>query len=247
MTGRDHPGLTAGLCAALDEAGRAFASEIVRRHLRADMVERADWHRTQRHTLVIVSASLGAYLRPLADRLEIDDALAVELVADAAGTLPPVVYIDPAFGLNDDHPPAHPILGQELISAVYTALARSPQWKNVLLVITYDEHGGYYDHVPPPDVVTDGFVAQPAATGTGEPFYFDRLGVRVPAVLVSPWVPKGTVVNGRIFEHASIPATATDWLLGLYSDRSPREKNAETFLDLLMAPDPRLDCIEFRL
>ncbi|HZJ62603.1 MAG TPA: alkaline phosphatase family protein, partial [Kofleriaceae bacterium] len=68
----------------------------------------------------------------------------------AAGKLPPVVYIDPAFGFNDDHPPVHPILGQELVAAVYTALAKSPQWKNCMLVITYDEHGGFYDHVAPP-------------------------------------------------------------------------------------------------
>jgi hypothetical protein len=64
---------------------------------------------------------------------------------------------------------------------------------------------------------------------------------------VSPWIPKGTVVNGRVFEHASIPATATDWLLGLYNDRSPREKNSETFLDLLTSPAQRMDCLEFRL
>ncbi len=149
---------------------------------------------------------------------------------------------------SDQHPDHHVREGERFIALVYNALRKNPVlWQKTALLITYDEHGGIYDHVPPPNVVTDGFVAQPAATGTGEPFYFDRLGVRVPAVLISPWVPKGTVVNGRVFEHASIPATATDWLLGLYNDRSPREKNAETFLDLLTAPRQRLDCIEFSL
>jgi len=82
------------------------------------------------------------------------------------------------------------------------------------------------------------------------PFAFDRLGVRVPSILVSPWIAKGTVVpgpedpaNGRVFEHASIPATITQHFIGNYDNRTPREKAAQTFLDLLtdeMRPDS--DC-----
>jgi phospholipase C len=64
--------------------------------------------------------------------------------------------------------------------------------------------------------------------------------VRVPAVLVSPWVPRGTVVpSTRVFEHASIPATATEFFIGAYDDRTEREKQAETFLDLLSLSNPR--------
>jgi phospholipase C len=100
--------------------------------------------------------------------------------------------------------------------------------------------------VPPPLCLPDGFVAQPAATGTSKPFLFDRLGVRVPAVLVSPWIRRGTVVgNERVFEHASIPATVTNFFLGDYQDRSPREKAAQTFLDLLTLNDVRTDAPEF--
>jgi phospholipase C len=173
--------------------------------------------------------------------------------------LPSYSFIEPNYTDHDDasgamwiasdqHPDHHVREGERFIATVYNALRKNPVlWPKSALLVLYDEHGGTYDHVEPPSVVTDGFVAQPAATGTGDPFYFDRLGVRVPAVLISPWIPKGTVVNGRIFEHASIPATATDWLIGLYNDRSPREKNAETFLDLLTAPAARTDCIEFQL
>ena len=94
----------------------------------------------------------------------------------------------------------------------------------------------------------DGFVAQPDATDTGKPFLFDRLGVRVPAILVSPWIPPGTVVGThRVFEHASIPATATSFFLGQFDDRSPREKQAETFLDLLTLNTMRTDAPEFDL
>ncbi len=94
----------------------------------------------------------------------------------------------------------------------------------------------------------DGFVAQPDATQTGKPFLFDRLGVRVPAILVSPWVARGTLVGtDRVFEHASIPATATAFFLNSYDDRSPREKAASTFLDLLTLDQMRTDAPEFEL
>ncbi|MGN6109795.1 MAG: alkaline phosphatase family protein [Kofleriaceae bacterium] len=110
----------------------------------------------------------------------------------AAGKLPPVCYIDPSFYYNDDHPPIHPINGQELIAAVYKALAESPQWKNCLLVITYDENGGYYDHVAPPKVTGDAY----AADG------FDQLGFRVPTLVVGPYVKQGYVSSVQ-YEHCS--------------------------------------------
>jgi phospholipase C len=120
-------------------------------------------------------------------------------------------------------------------------------WNTTALLITYDEHGGIYDHVPPPACLPDGFTAPADKTGIGQPFNFDRLGVRVPAVLVSPWVAKGTVVDNRIFEHASIPATAVKWLLPGFpgNQRSPREAAAETFLDLLTEAAPRTDGPDF--
>jgi phospholipase C len=97
------------------------------------------------------------------------------------------------------------------------------------------------------------FYRPPDQTGVpGLTFEFDRLGVRVPAVLVSPWVPKATVVpgpgepNGRAFEHASIPRTVTEFFVGKYPDSTVREQGAATFLDLLsdtMRPDA--DCPVF--
>jgi phospholipase C len=109
----------------------------------------------------------------------------------AAGTLPPVVYIDPAYNDNDDHPPVHPINGQELISAVYKALAASPQWQNCMLVITYDENGGFYDHVSPPKTVDDL-----AAMG------FDQMGFRVPTLVAGPYVKEGHL-SSVVYDHCS--------------------------------------------
>jgi phospholipase C len=116
------------------------------------------------------------------------------------------------------------------------------------LLIVYDEHGGIYDHVPPPSCTPDQFTASANDTGTGMPFAFDRLGVRVPAILVSPWIPSGTVVN-TVFDHASIPATVTEYFIGDFSPRSPRETSANLFIDpsqnLLSLGEIRTDCPDF--
>ncbi len=113
----------------------------------------------------------------------------------AAGRLPNVVYIDPAFGSNDDHPPVHPIRAQELIAAIYTALANSPHWNNCLFVVTYDEHGGYADHVAPP-VGVDTTETDFGITG------FDQRGFRVPTLVMGPYAKQGYVSNVE-YDHTS--------------------------------------------
>jgi phospholipase C len=152
---------------------------------------------------------------------------------------------------SDQHPDHDVREGERFIASIYNAIRTNPNlWTKTALLITYDEHGGTYDHVSPPACVADEpHVAQASDTGTGQPFHFDRLGVRVPAILVSPWVEKGAVVSGRNFDHASIPATVMGWLLPQHGskNRSVRELNAETFLDLLSLGAPRADCIEFRI
>src|SRR5580765_729855 len=176
------------------------------------------------------------------------------------GELPDYSFIEPNYSdhegedggaviASDQHPDHHVREGERFIAAVYNAIRQNAAlWESTALLVVYDEHGGIYDHVPPPACLPDLFVASPEATGTGKAFLFDRLGVRVPAILVSPWVEKGTVVGtGRVFEHASIPATATSFFLGQYDDRSPREKAAETFLDLLTLNTMRTDAPEFDL
>lgn len=186
------------------------------------------------------------------------------------GTLPSYSFIEPNYSdhdgeggellASDQHPDHNVQEGEIFIAAVYNAIRQNPElWESTALLIVYDEHGGIYDHVLPPPCMPDGFVAQPKDTGTGVPFTFDRLGVRVPAVLVSPWVPRGTVVspmkadgtidNERIFEHAGIPGTVTNFFLPGFDNkqRSPREAGAETFLDLLSLSAMRDDDVSFDL
>jgi phospholipase C len=183
-----------------------------------------------------------------------------------AGTLPDYSYVEPNYSdhdsgageelASDQHPDHNVQAGEVFIASVYNAIRENPDlWKNTVLLVTYDEHGGTYDHVPPPACLPDGFVASAADTGTGAAFAFDRLGVRVPAILISPWIPKATVVpgpedpaNGRNFEHASIPGTVTEFFLPGYENRSPREKAAQNFLDLLsddMRPDEDCPLFDF--
>lgn len=95
-----------------------------------------------------------------------------------------------AAAANDDHPSHDVYEGQMFVKEVYEALRSSPQWNETLLVITYDEHGGFYDHVPTP---VKGVPSPDGILGP-EPFLFgfDRLGVRVPTIMVSPWIEKST-------------------------------------------------------
>lgn len=110
----------------------------------------------------------------------------------AAGTLPPFVHLDPIFGVNDDHPPSHPLSGQILLAAIYAALAQSPQWHESLLVVTYDEHGGFFDHVSPPTTKDDFENMQ-------------QMGFRVPALVIGPYVKPQ--VSNTVLDHTSIIAT----------------------------------------
>ncbi len=138
------------------------------------------------------------------ERLEIEiDAQAASFLEDAAaGTLPSVAWIDPNFSNfnpigfqpNDDHAPADIRDGQEFVLAVYHALASGPLWDKTLLIVFYDEHGGFFDHVPPPRAPDD------------HPRKFGRYGVRVPALVVSPWTEPGSVSH-TLFDHTSIIKT----------------------------------------
>ena len=104
---------------------------------------------------------------------------------------------------NDQHPPHNVSYGESLIASVYNAVRGGPGWQNTLLIITYDEHGGCYDHVVPPP-------ATPPGGQSPDGFDFSSFGVRVPAVIVSPWVPKGSVIRppgDTPFDHTSIIAT----------------------------------------
>jgi phospholipase C len=176
-----------------------------------------------------------------------------QFLADCeTGNLPAYSFVEPCHNhhtgpnggmirASDQHPDHDVREGERFIAVVYNAIRTNPEiWNSTVLLIVYDQHGGFYDHVVPPASRPDSYVANPANTGTGEAFAFDRLGVRVPAILVSPWIARGTVIpgpgdstNGRIFEHASIPATIRNLFLPGDDRCTVRESSADTFLNVL--------------
>ena len=191
-----------------------------------------------------------------------------QFLADCkSGALPQYSFVEPCYNdhtgddggailASDQHPDHDVREGERFIATVYNAIRTNPNlWNSTALLVVYDEHGGLYDHVVPPACTPDGYVAQPSATNTPQAFAFDRLGIRVPAILVSPWIARGTVVpgpedpiNGRVFEHASIPGTVTSCFLQGDEKRTIREQKAQTYLDLLtdqLRHDG--DCITFDL
>ena len=120
----------------------------------------------------------------------------------AAGNLPAYSFLEPSWGSagNAQHPNYDVSLGEALILDVYRTLRNGPGWDQTLLIITYDEHGGCYDHVSPPAGATP-----PDSTPGEFGFDFTRFGVRVPAVLVSPLIPAGTIYRVPGGQHADRP------------------------------------------
>ncbi len=160
--------------------------------------------------------------------------------AAAAGTLPAFTFLEPSWGStgNSQHPNYDVALGEQLIHDVYEALRGGPGWPQTLLVLTYDEHGGCYDHVPPPGGAT------PPDQDAGEfGFDFTRFGVRVPTVLVSPLIAAGTVfrvpAGGTPLDHTSILKTVQQrWELPALTRR---DAAAPGFGDVLTLSTPRSD------
>jgi phospholipase C len=156
-----------------------------------------------------------------------------------SGDLPAYSFIEPQyysdFGHpeNDQHPPAVATLGEQLIADVYNCVRGSELWPKILLIITYDEHGGIFDHVAPPRA------PMPAPLRADQVFAFDRYGVRVPAVIVSPYVEPGTVfraTTGQPYDHTSIIATARK-LFNLAA-LTKRDANAPDLDSVLTRPAP---------
>ncbi len=156
----------------------------------------------------------------------------------ANGTLPAYTFLEPSFGAsgNSQHPNYDVALGEKLIHDVFKALHDGPGWNETLLIITYDEHGGNYDHVPPPG----GAVAPDDSVGEFG-FDFSRFGVRIPALLISPRIAAGTVFRAKqgTIDHTSVLRTIADrWSL---APLTKRDKAAPSLADVLTLATPRTD------
>jgi phospholipase C len=154
---------------------------------------------------------------------------------------PAYTFIEPNYAVqifrqfydgDSQHPCGRVSAGEQLVKYVYEALRASPVWDNSALLVLWDEHGGFYDHVPPPAAAPPGDVEHNRPHGDHTGFAFDRLGVRVPALLVSPHAPKGALGSalfpGQHFDHSSVIRTACD-LLGLAGPLTQRDAAATSW------------------
>jgi phospholipase C len=154
------------------------------------------------------------------------------------------VFIEPSYDLLNDyrgstseHPLADVRLGEGLIKQTYEAIRNSPLWNSSLLILTWDEHGGFYDHAAPPAATAPG----DSTPSTGHNKYgltFEQYGPRVPALAISPWIPKNRI-DHRLYDHASVPATI-EKLFGL-NPMTARDRAANTLLPLLSLDAARTD------
>jgi phospholipase C len=166
----------------------------------------------------------------------------------AAGKLANYNFVIPRFaGSTTDgpatsmHPPQDVRPADRLLADVYAALRGGPQWAQSLLIVTFDEHGGYFDHVDPPGAVNPDGINSPAPGDTASfapPFAFDRLGLRVPTILASPYLAKGAVCSLPL-QHTSVLVTVRE-LLGVSGSLTRRDAAAASFSGLFL-PAPRSD------
>jgi phospholipase C len=207
-----------------------------------------EWRIFEGDEFPVAFALSGMNLNALQGRFDDFEEFVSELSATSFG--PKFVFIEPKYGLHDFaatgpgdftcgnsmHPLDDVTRGEKLVKNVYEAIRNSPHWEKSLLIVTFDEHGGFYDHVPPGsavppgDTVTESYVQRH--------FRFDQLGVRVPAVVVSPYIRKG-VIDHTDYDHTSILATVQR-LFGMKS-LTKRDSAANDLLHLLSLESPRTD------
>jgi phospholipase C len=177
-----------------------------------------------------------------------------------AGTLPAVSFVDPGLGVADtaikalpplvkgfleslganfqdtdpgetEEDPQNMYYGEAWAHSLVEAVLQSPRWNRTLLIYIYDEHGGYYDHVPPPAAIPPDNIP-PALQPGDPPGGYDMYGPRVPAVVVSPYSMPGGVTN-EIHDHTSVLATIEEkWNLPALTRRDANAKTVMDFLDL---------------
>jgi phospholipase C len=167
------------------------------------------------------------YAKNAATKIVLNDTF---LTDAAAGTLPNFSLVEPDYGTQSEENPQNIAVGEEFAASIINAVLTGPAWDRTALILTYDEHGGYYDHVPPPAAIPPdniGPILQPGEDGFDG---FARYGFRVPFTLVSPW-SRPNYVSHQVFDHTSIlKLVETKWNLPALTYR---DANATAMLDML--------------
>jgi phospholipase C len=158
-------------------------------------------------------------------------------IADAAaGKLPAVSFVDPNFSHQSEEDPQDIRVGEQFAAGIINAVLHGPAWNKTLLIWTFDEHGGYYDHVPPPPAVRPDNIAPKIQSPPDLPGAYDRYGFRVPTVIVSPYARRDYVSHVTHDITSILKLIETKWNLPALTYR---DANADNLLDSLdLKADP---------
>ncbi len=162
---------------------------------------------------------------------------ASQFITDAAqGKLPSISFVDPNFGIQSEEDPQDIRQGERFAAAIINAAMQGPAWAKTLLIWTYDEHGGYYDHVAPPPAIKPDNIPPKIQVPPNRPGAYDRYGFRVPAVIVSPYA-KRDYVSRVVHDHTSIlKLIETKWNLPALTFRDAHADNLLDSLDFESKP-----------
>jgi phospholipase C len=177
------------------------------------------------------SATTELYLPLYARAINKEIVPITHFFADAkAGTLPAVSLVEPNYDTTSEENPQNIAQGEQFAASVIDAVMSGPGWKDTVLIWTYDEHGGYYDHVPPPPALAPDDIAPEVTKGTSAYNGFRQYGFRVPCAVISPWARRH-YVSHRVMDHTSICALIeAKWNLPAMTYR---DANAHNMLDML--------------
>jgi phospholipase C len=213
-----HAGTSGGLSDSPDDdaiiRGFSFANGTIYEKLQGAGKDWRIYHNGLPQSAGINSLRLE-YINPFTKNFSEMSNFAAEV---SSGLLPEYTFIEPNYdsggnylGGDSMHPLNDVTKGEALVKQVYEAIRNSPHWLDTMLIITFDEHGGFFDHVPPPAITPTGDDA--AYANPANNFKFDRLGVRVPAIVISAYTQGGTIIGAdatdelSVFDHASVLAT----------------------------------------
>ncbi|HTW03737.1 MAG TPA: alkaline phosphatase family protein [Streptosporangiaceae bacterium] len=166
--------------------------------------------------------NLGTNVVPIAD-----------FFADAAaGTLPGLALVEPNYDTQSEEDPQNIVVGEAFAASVVNAVMTGPAWRSTLLIWTYDEHGGYFDHVPPPPALAPDDIAPEVPAGESAYNGFGQYGFRVPMAVISPWARRH-YVSHQIYDHTSICALVeAKWNLPAMTYRDANAGNLVDMVDL---------------
>ncbi len=199
------------------------------------IMDRLDAHKISFRDYYTDAPGMGVVLSALARYSSHTSKIDQFFTDAAAGTLPSVCWVDPNFEEQSEENPQDIAAGENFSAKVIDAVMNGPGWDKTVLILTYDEHGGYYDHVAPPPAVKPDNIAPGVETPAPGGFDYDVYGFRVPTVIVSPYAKRNYVSHVVHDQTSILKFIETKWNLGALTYR---DANADDLMDALDFVNP---------